>query len=98
MTSDTEPWSAPAAIGADDNEAVESPSLGVALPESIGPYIALMGVGFAVAILGHLARSRWLVAVGVIMIFLATLLFPLALQIFSDEPPPPGPRVPRAAI
>jgi hypothetical protein len=34
----------------------------------------------------------------VIMIFLATLLFPLALQIFSDEPPPPGPRVPMAAL
>ena len=33
-----------------------------------------------------------------IMIFLATLLFPLALQIFNDEPPPPGPRVPLAAI
>ena len=30
------------------------------------------------------------------MIFLATLLFPLALQIFADEPPPPGPTVPRA--
>ena len=29
---------------------------------------------------------------------LATLLFPLALQIFSDEPPPPGPRVPMAAL
>ena len=73
-------------------------SQGAFLPESIGPYIALMGVGFAVAILGHLSRSRWLVAVGVIMIFLATLLFPLALQIFSDDPPPPGPKVPIAAI
>jgi hypothetical protein len=57
-----------------------------------------MGIGFAVAILGHLAGSRWLVAVGVIIIFLASLLFPLALQIFSDEPPPPGPRVPMAAL
>jgi len=73
-------------------------SAGAFLPESIGPYIALMGIGFAVAILGHLSRSRWLVAVGVIMIFLATLLFPLALQIFSDDPPPPGPKVPIAAI
>ncbi len=31
------------------------------------------------------------------MILLATLLFPLALQILSDEPPPPGPKVPLAA-
>ena len=77
---------------------MEPLSAGAFLPESVGPYIALMGIGFAVAILGHLAGSRWLVAVGVIMIFLATLLFPLALQIFSDEPPPPGPRVPMAAL
>ena len=77
---------------------MESLRAGALLPESIGPYIALMGIGFAVAILGHLSRSRWLVAVGVIMIFLATLLFPLALQILSDEPPPPGPRVPTAVL
>ncbi|MQA73872.1 MAG: hypothetical protein GEU88_05930 [Solirubrobacterales bacterium] len=68
------------------------------LPESIGPYIALMGLGFAVAILGHLSRSRWMVAIGVIMVFLATVLLPLALQVFSDEPPPPGPNVPLAAL
>jgi hypothetical protein len=73
-------------------------STGALLPESIGPYAALMVVGFAVGILGHLTRSRWLVAVGVIMVLLATLLFPLALQILSDEPPPPGPKVPLAAV
>jgi hypothetical protein len=77
---------------------MEALSAGSFLPESIGPYITLMGIGFVTAILGHLSGSRWLVAVGVIMIFLATLLFPLALQIFSDEPPPPGPRVPMAAL
>jgi hypothetical protein len=66
------------------------------LPHSIGPYIGLMLAGFAVAIIGHLSRSRWLVAAGVIMILLATLLFPLALQITTDEPPPPGPKVPLA--
>jgi hypothetical protein len=77
---------------------MESLSAGAFLPESIGPYIALMGAGFAIAVIGHLSRSRWMVAIGVIMIFLATLLFPLALQIFSDEPPPPGPRVPQALV
>jgi sulfite exporter TauE/SafE len=66
------------------------------LPHSIGPYVGLMLAGFAVAIIGHLSRSRWLVAVGVIMIVLATLLFPLALQLTTDEPPPPGPKVPLA--
>ncbi len=73
-------------------------SAGALLPESIGPYLGLMLGGFAVAILGHLAGSRWLVAVGLIMILLATLLFPLALQFFADEPPPPGPKVPLASL
>ena len=73
-------------------------SAGALLPESIGPYLGLMLAGFAVAILGHLAGSRWLVAVGLIMILLATLLFPLALQFFADEPPPPGPKVPLASL
>jgi hypothetical protein len=73
-------------------------SVGAVLPDSIGPYIGLMAAGFAIAILGHLSRARWLVAVGVILIFLATLLFPLALQLFSDEPAPPGPTVPRAML
>ena len=66
------------------------------LPQSIGPYVGLMIGGFAVAIVGNLSRSRWLVIIGVIMIFLATLLFPLALQLTSDEPTPPGPKVPLA--
>lgn len=63
-------------------------------PEGIDPYIALMVAGFVIAVFGHLFRSRWAVAIGVIMIFLATLLFPLAIQIFEDEPtPPPGPQI-----
>ena len=64
------------------------------LPESIDPYVGLMLAGFVLAIVGHLGRARWLVAVGVIMIFLAALLFPIAVQLLSQEPPPPGPRVP----
>ena len=71
-------------------------SVAAFLPDSINPYLALMGTGFIIAVLGHVWKLRWLVAVGIIMIALATLLFPLALQIFSDEPPPPGPRVPLA--
>ena len=64
------------------------------LPESIGPYIALMGAGFVVGAYGHLIRSRWVVTTGVIMIFLATLLFPIAIHFFEDRPPPPpGPQL-----
>jgi hypothetical protein len=76
--------------------AMGAPPVADLLPHSIGPYVGLMLAGFAVAVIGHLSRSRWLVAVGVIMILLATLLFPLALQLTTDEPPPPGPRVPLA--
>ena len=61
------------------------------LPQSTGPYVALMILGFAVGILGHLSRSRWLVTTGIIIIFLAALAFPLALNLQSDKPDPPGP-------
>jgi hypothetical protein len=73
-----------------------APPVADLLPHEIGPYIGLMLAGFLVAAIGHGSRSRWLVAIGVIMILLATLLFPLALQLTTDEPPPPGPKVPLA--
>jgi hypothetical protein len=56
------------------------------LPHSAGPYIALMLIGFAIGILGHLTAARWLVAAGVILIFLGTLLFPLALNLTEESP------------
>jgi hypothetical protein len=42
------------------------------------PYLILFGAGFLVAVLGHLTRTRFLIALGVIMVFLATLILPLA--------------------
>jgi cyanate permease len=64
------------------------------LPEGIRPYLILMVIGFLVGTFGHLMRSRWVVAIGVIMIFLATLLFPLAIHVLEDRPePPPGPQI-----
>jgi hypothetical protein len=62
-------------------------SLAVLLPHSIGPYLAVMLTGFAVAILGHLSGSRWLIAAGVILIFLGAFLFPLALNLTTGNPP-----------
>ena len=59
------------------------------LPRTIGPYVSLMMLGFVVGIFGHLTRSRWLVAIGVLMIFLATLVFPLARIATEDNPPNP---------
>ncbi len=61
------------------------------LPESVGPYVSLMIVGFAIGVLGHLSRSRWLVALGILLVFLAAAGFPLALNVFSDRPDAPGP-------
>ena len=62
--------------------------LAALLPQSIGPYIALMLCGFAVGILGHLSSSRALVAAGVILIALGAFLFPLALDLTTDKDPP----------
>jgi len=60
--------------------------LATLLPHSAGPYMALMLIGFAVGILGHLTAARWLVAAGVILIFLGAFLFPLALNVTEEKP------------
>jgi hypothetical protein len=62
-------------------------SLATLLPHSAGPYLALVAIGFAVAIAGHLSGLRRLVAVGVILIFLGAFLFPLALNLTESTPP-----------
>jgi hypothetical protein len=49
---------------------------------SPAPFIALMVLGFIVGIGGHIVRSKLIVGVGVVMIFLATVLLPL--QYASD--------------
>jgi hypothetical protein len=43
-------------------------------------FVTLFGVGFMIGIAGHVFRSRTLVAIGVLMIFLATVLIPVYLQ------------------
>jgi hypothetical protein len=62
--------------------------LAALLPHSAGPYIALMLIGFGTGILGHLTAARWLVAVGVILVFLGAFLFPLAVNVTQDNPRP----------
>jgi hypothetical protein len=44
-------------------------------------YIALMGLGFVVGTAGHVVRSKVLVAAGILMIFLATVLLPLSAHV-----------------
>ena len=43
------------------------------------PFIVLMGLGFVVGVAGHVYRSRPMVATGIGLILIATLLLPLAL-------------------
>jgi hypothetical protein len=66
-----------------------APPLADLFPHSPGPYIALMLAGFAIGILGHVFRLKWLVASGVALIFLGALLFPLAANLTTGNRPPP---------
>jgi hypothetical protein len=63
--------------------------LAALFPRSPTPYITLMLAGFAIGILGHLTRARWLVAAGVTLIFLGALLFPLVANVTTEDRPPP---------
>ena len=45
------------------------------------PYIAIFVIGFMVAVLGHIAQSKTLIATGLLMIFLSTVLLPLAIYL-----------------
>jgi hypothetical protein len=46
-----------------------------------GPYIALFGLGFMVAVVGHIADSKTVVAAGLLMILLSTVLLPVAVYL-----------------
>ena len=45
------------------------------------PFIILFGAGFGIGVLGHLYGSKVLVGFGIFMVFIATLVLPLALAI-----------------
>ena len=45
------------------------------------PYIIIFGIGFMVAILGHISQSKTLIATGLLMIFLSTVLLPVAIYL-----------------
>jgi len=61
--------------------------LATLLPHSAAPYLALVAIGFAVAIAGHLSNARRLIAIGIILIFLGAFLFPLTLNLTESTPP-----------
>jgi hypothetical protein len=45
------------------------------------PFVLMMAAGFVVAVAGHVVRSRSLVAFGIGLIFLATFLLPLLVNV-----------------
>jgi hypothetical protein len=61
-----------------------------ALPHSLGPYLALVLIGFAVGIGGHLFKQRWLVGIGIALIVIGALLLPFAAGVPSSEKSPPA--------
>ena len=69
------------------------PELLAALPREFGPYISLMLLGFVLGILGHMTRSRWLVAIGLLLIVIGAFLLPLLLKASTNDEPPPPPQV-----
>jgi uncharacterized membrane protein (Fun14 family) len=48
---------------------------------NIRGFILLMGIGFIVGTAGHVVKSKAMVAAGVIMIFIATVLLPLGVDL-----------------
>ena len=46
-----------------------------------GPYIALFGLGFIVAVIGHIAQSKTVIAAGLLMIVLSTVLLPVGVYL-----------------
>jgi hypothetical protein len=46
-----------------------------------GPYIAIFGIGFMVAIVGHIAQSKFLIATGLLMIFSSIIVVPVAIYL-----------------
>ena len=48
------------------------------------PYVAMMLIGFVIGVIGHVTRTRGLVALGIGLIFLATFLLPLAANVLDS--------------
>jgi hypothetical protein len=45
------------------------------------PLLVLMGLGFLVGICGHVLRSKAMIATGIGLIFLGTVLVPILLRV-----------------
>ena len=55
---------------------------------SIGPPAALFGLGFLIAVYGHLTRIEWLIATGLILIAVAAIMLQFTFKTNSHGQPP----------
>jgi hypothetical protein len=46
-----------------------------ALPTQVGPYIAILAVGFAIGIAGHILRARSLILAGIVIVAGVAVIF-----------------------
>jgi hypothetical protein len=44
------------------------------------PYLILFGAGFLTAVFGHIFKVKLMIAAGILMVFLATVVLPLIAQ------------------
>ena len=44
-------------------------------------FLVLLGLGFLIGTLGHIIKSKTLIAAGILMIFAATIFLPLAYSL-----------------
>jgi hypothetical protein len=44
------------------------------------PYLILFGVGFLTAVFGHIVKVKVMVAAGIFMVFLSTVILPLVAR------------------
>jgi mannose/fructose/N-acetylgalactosamine-specific phosphotransferase system component IIC len=54
----------------------------------LAPYLFVLAIGFAVGAYGHAAKARWLIAIGILLIIAAIVLFQLEVRNEPDNPPP----------
>jgi hypothetical protein len=56
------------------------------LPVTTAPYLVVLILGFVIGAYGHLAKLRWLVVFGILLILAATVTFQIAVRTLPNPP------------
>jgi hypothetical protein len=64
-----------------------APMVALTLPDSLGPYVALLATGFAIGWYGQGARNNWIIAFGIVVILAAIGLLQLAIATHNGRTP-----------